>query len=159
MERLDDGTYRYSHQPQEAYTRNGQGHGVWVSDLASWNLLWLTFPELDLYLNPEKTRQELWDIVPHTLAGQVAAVASTAMETEYPGLRRALHGHLKGLNGYLHYLSVTIANQNMQTPWELIVRDRVADLLTVDAVQEETPRQVIFADFKRRRITKVIEVA
>jgi hypothetical protein len=94
----------YSPAPPEAYTRAGLGHGKWAETLPQWNLAWLSFPALDLYIETSTPLIEIIGSIDSELFGLVVGAADMHSDDLFPGLNSALKQHprnfaAKVLNG------------------------------------------------------------
>lgn len=86
-----DGQICYSPEPPEAYTRSGLGHGLWPKgDIAMWNMMWLSFPELDGYLNENLTLKHMMDSIDTRKVGMVMSITEPILEHKLIGLRDSL---------------------------------------------------------------------
>lgn len=85
----------YSPLPPSAYSRNGIGHGLWIMhhQMPKWNMLWASFPALDLYLDPDVSLSAIISELDPKAWGYVAA---TANEDTLPALWESLKGPPEG---------------------------------------------------------------
>ena len=83
---------RYSPYAQQFYSRNGDGPGIWFQhDIATWNLVWLSVPQLDLYHNPLLDQQSIMATIDTWYMGVVvASLEPEVSECTYPHLRDIL---------------------------------------------------------------------
>lgn len=73
------------------YTRSGLGHGAWYKDdLAMWNLVWLSIPKIDRYLDDSLSISEILPEIDSTYVGSVTASLDTDAVDIFPDLRRFL---------------------------------------------------------------------
>jgi hypothetical protein len=82
----------YSSEPPERYTIGGRGHGNLAgADIQLWNLIYLSLPIVDKYLDPNPDIYELWCKEQIKQMGTVAAlVAGPASVALWPEIRISL---------------------------------------------------------------------
>lgn len=85
-----DGEICYSPVPPVAYSRGSAGHGLWSRTLPQWNMAWLSFPQLEDYLDAAIPISQLLDIMPAKHFGSVIGTAAIESDAAFPGLNFAL---------------------------------------------------------------------
>lgn len=153
-----DGQLCYSPEPPEVYTREDVGHGVWVhGDLPTWNLVWLSFPQLDLYLDETVNLADVVKSIDSDAFGKVLAAASPELEEYLEGLRPALRkvpDKFYLFAGEFDWERV-IAYQALGEPWVTTMRRRAQEAMTMQRkISEDVAKfmqNVIKVDFKKGR--------
>lgn len=80
----------YSRFTLPTYTRTGRGHGEWYAgDIPKWNLVWLSVPQLDLYLE-NLSLETIMASIDHEYVGTVAACVHPDVSHIFPTLREIL---------------------------------------------------------------------
>ena len=116
----------YSPQPPEAYAwyEGGMrhGHGLWVNgDLPTWNIVWLSFPPLDAYLDLSPAFISISTAIdPHSF-GRVMSLADPELDDSFGGLREVLG---KTPEEFLRFSSLfpwenVPAYELLGEPWEI----------------------------------------
>lgn len=150
----------FSPNPPGDYTRNGTGHGLWCKSTEEWNLVWLSFPALDLYIETNFGIVPIIGNIDSKLFGSVMALASPALEDELTGLRRALG---KGPDAFLAIShgfpwEELAVYEYLGEPWVTTMRQRAsyaADSLKAaqcaEAIIKKVIGNVVHAEFGKRR--------
>lgn len=146
----------YSPHPPEAYSRKGVGHGLWCENrLKEWNLLWLSFPDVDGWLNPNAKVFDLIDRINPTHWGSVASIGVGTWDEVFPGLSAALR---KPPREFLHLLLGGPYQRlgpyhMMGSSWIDTVRARIEESQpTLDKVTS-TKGNTIYGNFSRKVTT------
>lgn len=157
-----DGLICYSPEPPRAYTRDSEGHGVWVEDMQQWNLAWLSFPQLDAYVNTEVSIVEIVATIDSETFGTVVGCAHRNADPAFPGLHAALGMAPR------EFMAATFSGPWENLPayhvlgesWVTTIRNRIklaekvviANAAAAEAVQR-VMGNVVHADFGKRKHT------
>lgn len=87
-----EGQLCYSPQPPHRYGRGPLGHGPFCQgDIQVWNIIWLSCPAVDRYLEPKANAWEIAKVIPsYVLADATAALRGQNCVRLFPNLREAL---------------------------------------------------------------------
>ena len=151
-----DGQLCYSPEPPEAYTRGGQGHGLFVKgDIPMWNMVWLSFPKLDHYVNDKCGLIDILGVISPEHFGYVMTAASEELEGSLPGLRQALTkppDKFHAFSGTFPWESV-VAYRELGEAWVTTMRRRAQQAMTlqrkVHCDVSNILKNVISVDFRR----------
>lgn|SRR3990167_4072703 len=151
--------YSPKHFTEYSKDKDGKpdGIGMWMmDDIAAWNLAWLSFPALDLYLDPAVTHDEIMAEIPVPMLGYVTGLVGKDTVKAYPELRTALFAHPSRLKPVLDSIDLlqTLAGKTGGTEWVATIYQRLGELVGETLTQPIVHRvqgNVVYPDFAAKR--------